>query len=42
MLKDYHSQFDTLNSTVDSNNAELDKLRNEISNSHASYNELRV
>ena len=42
MLKDYHSQFDTLNSTVDSNNTELDKLRDEISTAHSSFNELRV
>ncbi len=42
MLKDYHSQFDTLNSTVDSNNVELDKLRDEISTAQSSYNELRV
>jgi flagellar biosynthesis chaperone FliJ len=42
MLKDYHSQFDTLNSTVDSNNTELDKLRDEISTAQSSYNELRV
>ena len=42
MLKDYHSQFESLNSTVDSNNVELDKLRDELSTSHCSFNELRL
>ena len=42
MLKDYHLQFDSLNSTVDSNNQELDKLRDELSTANSSFNELRV
>ena len=42
MMKDYRSQFDSLTSTIDVNNSELDTLRSELTKAQSSYYDLRT